>query len=88
MQALLAPLRELAEYDQAREDIRKGRTPVALSGCVDSQKLHMIYGLSDGLRYKVIVTYSDLKARELYEEYRFYDRNGMDSTWSPHSSIR
>ncbi len=75
MQALLAPLRELAEYDQAREDIRKGRTPIAFSGCVDSQKLHMIYGLSDGLRYKVIVTYSDLKARELYEEYRFYDRN-------------
>ncbi|MDE5892001.1 MAG: transcription-repair coupling factor, partial [Acetatifactor sp.] len=75
MQALLAPLRDLAEYDQVREDIRKGRTPVALSGCVDSQKLHMIYGLSDGLRYKVIVTYSDLKARELYEEYRFYDRN-------------
>lgn len=75
MQALLAPLRELAEYDQAREDIRGGRTPVAFSGCVDSQKLHMIYGLSDGLRYKVIVTYSDLKAREIYEEYRFYDRN-------------
>ena len=34
MQALLAPLRELAEYDQAREDIRGGRTPVAFSGCV------------------------------------------------------
>ena len=75
MQALLAPLRDLAEYEQIREDICKGRTPVALSGCVDSQKLHMIYGLSDGLRYRVIVTYSDLKARELYEEYRFYDRN-------------
>ena len=75
MQALLAPLRDLAEYGQIRKDIRKGRTPVALSGCVDSQKLHMIYGLSDDLRYKVIVTYSDLKARELYEEYRFYDRN-------------
>lgn len=77
MQALLAPLRDLAEYDQIREDIRRGRTPVALSGCVDSQKLHMIYGLSDGLRCKVIVTYSDLKARELYEEYRFYDRNTL-----------
>ncbi len=77
MQALLAPLQELAEYGQVREDIRRGRTPVALSGCVDSQKLHMIYGLSEGLRYKVIVTYSDLKARELYEEYRFYDRNTL-----------
>ena len=77
MQALLAPLMELAEYDQAKEGIRKKQTPVSLSGCVDSQKLHMIYGLADGFKYKVIVTYSDLKARELYEEYKFYDRNVM-----------
>ena len=77
MQALLAPLQDLAEFAQIKEDIRRNKTPIALSGCVDSQKLHMIYGLSDGLRYKVIVTYSDLKARELYEEYRFYDRNAL-----------
>ncbi len=77
MQALLAPLKELAEYAQVQEAIRKGKAPVALSGCVDSQKLHMIYGLSDGLKYKVIVTYSDLKAKEIFEEYKFYDKNVM-----------
>ncbi len=75
MQAMLAPLRELAEYEQIREKLRKGLGPVALTGCVQSQKLHMIYGLSDGWRVKVIVTYSDLKAKELYEEYKFYDKN-------------
>ena len=77
MQALIAPLKELAEYDEIRKVTRQGKGTVALSGCVDSQKLHMIYGLSDGLKYKVIVTYSDLKAKEIYEEYRFYDRNVM-----------
>lgn len=77
MQALLSPLRELAEYDSLKEALRKGRGPVALTGCVDSQKLHMIYGLGDGVRVKVIVTYSDLKAREILEEYKFYDRNVM-----------
>ena len=77
MQALIAPLKELAEYDEIRKAVRQGKGTVALSGCVDSQKLHMIYGLSDGLKYKVIVTYSDLKAKEIYEEYRFYDRNVM-----------
>ena len=86
MQAMLAPLKELAEFGSMREYVqncikaqRGTENPpkgvVALSGCVDSQKLHMIYGLSDGLRCKIIVTYSDLKARELYEEYKFYDRN-------------
>lgn len=77
MQALLAPLKELAEFGQMREDMDKGRGPLSVTGCVDSQKLHMIYGLSDGLKYKVIVTYSDSKAKEIFEEYKFYDRNVM-----------
>lgn len=74
MQALLAPLKELAEYEDIQALVKKKQT-VALSGCVDSQKLHMMYGLSDGFKYKVIVTYSDLRAREIYEEFKFYDRN-------------
>lgn len=77
MQALLAPLLELAEYQSIREQLLKGSTPVSLTGCVDSQKLHMIYGLGENFRIKVIVTYNDLKAREIYEEYKFYDRNVM-----------
>ena len=77
MQALLSPIHELAEYEHLREALRKGKASIALTGCVDSQKLHMIYGLSDGFRIKVIATYSDLKAREIFEEYKFYDRNVM-----------
>ncbi len=75
MRALLAPLEELGEYEEIKKMLRKNRVSVALSGCVDSQKLHMIYGLGDGFRYKIIVTFSDLKAKELYEDYKFYDRN-------------
>lgn len=74
MQALLKPLTELAEYEEIQALVKKKQT-VALSGCVDSQKLHMMYGLSDGFKYKVIVTYSDLRAKEIYDEYKFYDRN-------------
>lgn len=77
MQALLSPLQELAEYDSLKDGLRKGKGSVALTGCVDSQKLHMIYGLSDGVKIKVIVTYSDLKARQIFEEYKFYDINVM-----------
>ncbi len=94
MQALLAPLRELAEYEEIRklvygksalggaaqgkgQSARETGQSVALTGCVESQKLHMVYGLSDGSRHRVIVTYSDLRAREIYEEYKFYDRNVM-----------
>ncbi|MDE6663226.1 MAG: transcription-repair coupling factor [Lachnospiraceae bacterium] len=75
MRALLAPLQELGEYDEIRKMLGKERTAIAVNGCVDSEKLHMIYGLGDGFRYKIIVTFSDLKAKELYEDYKFYDRN-------------
>lgn len=77
MQALLAPLHELAEYDEINNLLYKQNQPVALTGCMESQKLHILYGLSDGFRYKLIVTYSDQRAREIYEEYKFYDRNVM-----------
>ncbi len=77
MQALLAPLHELAEFDEIRDLIYKHGQPAALTGCVESQKWHMVYGLGDGFKYKIIVTYSDLRAREIYEEYQFYDRNVM-----------
>ena len=77
MRALLAPLQELGEYEEIKKVLGKDSAAVALSGCVDSEKLHMVYGLSDGFRYKIIVTFDELKAKELYEDYKFYDRNAM-----------
>ena len=76
MQALLTPLHELAEFSEMQEMLKKKKC-ISVSGCVDSQKLHMIYGLSDGFKYKIIVTYSDLRAREIWEDYKLYDRNVM-----------
>ncbi|MBD5485412.1 MAG: transcription-repair coupling factor [Lachnospiraceae bacterium] len=77
MRTLLAPLEELGEYEEIKKMLVKDRASVALSGCVDSQKLHMIYGIGEEFRYKMIVTFSDLRAKELYEDYKFYDRNVM-----------
>lgn len=77
MRALLAPLEELGEYEEIKKKLDKERAAVMVSGCIDSEKLHMIYGLSDGFRNKIIVTFSAMKAKELYEDYKFYDRNVM-----------
>ncbi len=76
MEALRAPLRELGEFEEIQEKLKK-REPLCLglSGCVDSQKLHMIFGLGEGFKYKLIITYSDKRMREIYEDYKFYDRN-------------
>ena len=49
--------------------------PVQITGCIDSQKCHVMFGLGDGINFKVIITYNDLKAKEIYEDYRLYDKN-------------
>lgn len=73
MQALTRPLWELAEFEDVQKTKRKSAGVLQLSGCVNSQKTHMMYALSDGCKYKVIACSSESKARQVYEEYRFLD---------------
>lgn len=74
MKVLQNPIKELEAYEQIEILLKKEKGCVELTGCVDSQKLHMIYGIGDGFTTKIIVTYSDIKAKELYEDYKFYDK--------------
>lgn len=74
MKTFTAPLMELKEFIDLRENIRTKALPVHVTGCIDSQKCHLMYGLGEGFRYRVIVTYNDLKAKEIYEDYRLYDK--------------
>ena len=73
MQALYAPLTELAEFEQIYKNRRKSPGMIRISGCVNSQKTHMMYALSDGCPYKVIVCSGESKAKQIYEEYRMLD---------------
>ena len=64
MKVLTAPLWELAEFEEGKALLDRSKGHVAFSGLYDSQKLHMVYGLSDGFTQKIIVTFSDKRARE------------------------
>jgi len=75
VEALQSPLRELADYGSLCEQLKKENACVGVSGCTDSQKVHMISGLTKGYRNKVIVTFSDIRVKEIMEDLRFYDRN-------------
>ncbi len=77
MQALTAPLRELAEFDQIHRLANKKKGMLRVLGCVNSQKTHMMYALSDGPSYRVIACSSDEKARQIFEEYHMLS----DNTW-------
>ncbi|MCR5792458.1 MAG: transcription-repair coupling factor [Lachnospiraceae bacterium] len=53
--------------------MEKGQSPLQLTGVIDSEKCHLIFGLAPQDKYKVIVTSDDQKAREIYEDYKLYD---------------
>ena len=75
MQALIRPLKELAEF----EDLYRYRMDkpgvMQINGCVTSQKTHFMFALSGGAKYRIIACSSELKAKQVYEEYRFLDTN-------------
>lgn len=73
MQALIGPLNELAEFGELYKSRKEKPGMIRVCGCVNSQKTHMMYALSDGCRYKVIACSSESKAKKVYEEYRFLD---------------
>jgi len=77
MQALTAPLYELAEYSDMKRALRKGNGIVSVAGCVDAQKWHMAYGLGDDYKYKIIATFNELHVKEISEQFRAYDRNTL-----------
>lgn len=75
VKAFTEPLKQLGEFEEIQKQLKPGRGMVQISGCIDSQKLHMIHCLSDGFQWKIIVTFNELKAKEIYEDYKFYDHN-------------
>ena len=73
MQAFLLPLEELAEFETVKKKRREQPGIIQFAGCVNSQKTHMMYALSDGFDFKIIAVSSELKAKQIYEEYRFLE---------------
>ena len=45
-----------------------------MEGCVEQQKAHLVFGVCD-TPFRLIITHNEIRARQLYEEYRFFDRN-------------
>ena len=73
MKAFTEPLRELAGWEELFPAADKKTGLTSITGCLDSQKPHMIYAFGDRSKSRLIVTFHEQRARELYEEYRFFD---------------
>ncbi|MBQ2744929.1 MAG: transcription-repair coupling factor [Lachnospiraceae bacterium] len=75
LNALSAPFESLAELNKLRELQKNKHFNLHITGCIDSGLVHMMNLVSDGFKHKIILTFSEQKAREIYDDMRFFDPN-------------
>ena len=63
------PLTELIEYTEMEQSLINGKGPIHVSGCMDSQKVHLMNEAGEGIPWKLIITYDESRAKEIYEDF-------------------
>ena len=69
------PLQELNGFKEVSDNLKSKNTPIQITGCIDSQKCHLISGLGVDYPLKLIITYDDIKAKEIFEDYQLFDKD-------------
>ena len=74
---ILNKLKGIDELEKnAKTAISKGKTiKYQVCGPVDTGRVHMMSKAGDGFKYKIITTFCEQKAREIYEDMKFFDKN-------------
>ena len=68
-----SPIIELKDFADMEQALLKKRGPVQICGCIDSQKVDLMQQLCDNkYAYKLIVTYNDIRAKEIYEDFKLF----------------
>ena len=75
MRLFREPLLQLSEYENIRKNLQEKECPVGVEGCVDAQKTHWMASFSGDYPIKLIITHSEKRVKEIYEDYRFFDKN-------------
>lgn len=70
------PLLELQEYENLVQALAGGNGPLQVTGTLDSQKVHLMYELGEGAAFawKLVVTYDDTRAKEIYDDFRNFTK--------------
>ena len=76
-EVLANPLVDLAEYTDMKQDLDQGKGPVQISGVTDSQKVHVMHELSKDNPWRLVVTYDDTRAKEIFDDFSYFEPN----TW-------
>ncbi len=77
----LSPLEDFGEIEEIKKDIVKQKGVVDIEGCLETQRLHLMYGLpfigKKEIKKRLVVTYDEIRARQLLDDYRFFDQDAV-----------
>ncbi len=73
MQTFLEPLSSLSEIESLKEGLQKKKKLYGLTGCIEAGISHLVFGIGEGYPWKLVVCADDARAKELWEEYVFFD---------------
>ena len=74
MRTIIELMNEMAGFPALKTDLKKGNTPLMAEGCVDDMKCHLTAAAGESFSRKLIVAATEARAREIEEDYRFFDR--------------
>ena len=77
MLSFIKPLEQMAEFEEIEKTIEKKQGIVPVTGCLESQKAHLIHGLSQKAPMRLVIAGDERLAKETYEDLRFYDKNTL-----------
>lgn len=76
MNIFLTELQKNNEFKKLSSYINDNITPILATGVIDTQKTHLIYGTNHSLgKNSVIITHSELKAKEIQKDLSFFLHN-------------
>ena len=66
MKTVTEPLEGLQDFAEIRNRLQQKQCSIQVTGCLDSGMVQFIHAAGEGFRRKIILTFHELKARELY----------------------
>ena len=76
MRNITGVLSPLSSYQMLKDGISGGISPIQVTGVIDSQNVHLMAAVAEETnRPLLIVAENDIKAREIYENMYFFNKN-------------
>ena len=76
MRNITGVLSPLSSYQMLKDGILGGISPIQVTGVIDSQNVHLMAAVAEETnRPLLIVAENDIKAREIYENMYFFNKN-------------